>query len=172
MRMHSTAAAGLYAVLSVSLAACGGGGEQVSNEPAMTPSGEIIPASGEGPAHDFMNELMQIQAEVIWNSAGYIVSAEGERSLAPTTDEGWAAVAAGSEDLKVTGEFLKTVPWRLDDTNWTAFSQGIITAGERARLGAVAQSEPEIFEAGAQLYNVCVACHQFYRVGEFEVPEG
>jgi hypothetical protein len=159
------------AAVCVLLAACGGGGEQAaSNEPAMTPDGQVIPPSGEGPAHDFMNELMQKQAEVIWNSAGYIVTSEGERSLAPTTDEGWAEVAAGAEAVKVTGEFLKTVPWRRDDTNWVAFSEGVINAGERARLGAVAKSEPEMFESGAQLYNVCVACHQFYRVGEFEVP--
>lgn len=150
------------------LASCGGG-ERASNEPAVTPSGEVIPPSGEGPAHDYMNELMQKQAEVIWNSAGYIVTADGERSLAPTTDEGWAEVAAGAEAIKATGEHLKTVPWRLEGESWEAFAQGIITAGERARLGAVAHSEDEMFESGAQLYNVCVACHQFYRVGEFAV---
>lgn len=158
------------AAVCVLLTACGGGGEGASTEAAMTPDGQAIPVSGEGPAHDFMNELMQKQAEVIWNSAGYIVTSEGERSLAPTTDEGWAEVAAGAQAIEVTGEFLKTVPWKLDDSNWVAFSQGIITAGERARLGAEAHSEPEMFEAGAQLYNVCVACHQFYRVGEF-APE-
>lgn len=153
------------------LAACGGGSDTASTEAAMSPDGEEIPVSGEGPAHDFMNEVMQIRSEVIWNSAGYIVSAEGERSLAPTTDEGWAAVAVGAEEIKEAGEFLKTVPWKLDDSNWVAFSQGIVVAGERARLAAEAQSEDEMFEAGAQLYNVCVACHQFFRVGEFEVPE-
>lgn len=154
----------------VFLASCGGS-DSASTQAATTPSGETIPASGEGPAHDFMNEVMQKQAEVIWNSAGYIVSAEGERSLAPTTDEGWAAVAAGAEDLKATGEFMKTVPWRLDDTNWVAFSQGIVGAAEQSRLAAVDHSEDGVFETGAQLYQVCVACHQFYRVGEFEVPE-
>jgi hypothetical protein len=153
----------------VFLAACGG--SDTATEAALAPNGETIPPSGEGPARDFMNEVMQIQAEVIWNSAGYIVDAQGERSLAPTTDEGWAAVAAGAEDLKATGEFLKTVPWRLDETNWVAFSQGIIGAAEQARLAAVDHSEDGVFETGAQLYQVCVACHQFYRVGEFEVPE-
>jgi hypothetical protein len=154
---------------AAALAGCGGGAGD-AGQAAMTPSGDVIPPSGEGAAHDFMNELMQKQAEVVWNSAGYIVSADGEQSLAPTTDEGWADVAAGAEALKETGEFLKTVPWALDDQNWDAFAQGIVDAGELTRVAAVAHDENGIFESGAQLYNVCVACHRFYRVGEFEVP--
>lgn len=154
MRVRRAVAA-LCGASILGLAACGGSG------------GGSADALGAGPDFVYMNEVAQIRAEVIWNSAGYVISAEGERSLAPTTDEGWAEVVAGAEAVMAMGEELKTVPWRRDDASWDAFADGIVTAGARAREGALAQSEPEIFETGAQLYNVCVACHQFYRVGEF-----
>lgn len=161
--MMNRASAGAAALGSLLLlASCGGGG-----------GGDAVGADalGAGPDFVYMNEVMQIRAETIWNSAGYIISAEGERSLAPTTDEGWAAVAAGAESVKAAGEELKSVAWRRDDESWIAFADGIIVAGERARLGAVAHSEDEIFESGAQLYRVCVACHQFYRVGAYAPEE-
>jgi hypothetical protein len=142
------------------LAACGGSGSEGMSEEARSEA-----------ARAYMNEVMQVRSEVIWNSAGWIITAEGEQDLAPTTDEGWAAVAAGAVALKEAGEELKTIAFARDAESWVAFSEGVIVAGERARLGAEAHNADEMFESGAQLYRVCVACHQFYRVGEFAPEE-
>jgi hypothetical protein len=124
-----------------------------------------------GADFDYMNEVMQVRAEVIWDSAGWIITAEGERDLSPTTDEGWAAVAAAAEAVKASGEELKTADFARDAESWVAFAEGIVGAGERARLAAVAHNTDDMFEAGAQLYRVCVACHQYYRAGEYAEAE-
>jgi hypothetical protein len=151
----------MFAAALAAVTACGGeGGGQAASVPDRA-----------GADFDYMNEVMQPTAELIWNSAGYIITAEGEQDLSPTTDEGWAEVAAGAVALKEAGEFLKTAEFAYDAENWNAFAEGIVVAGERARLGAEAHSPDEIFESGAQLYRVCVACHQFYRAGEFAEPE-
>jgi hypothetical protein len=142
------------------LAGCGGSGGEGMTEEARSEA-----------ARTYMNEVMQVRAEVIWDSAGWIITAEGEQDLSPTTDEGWAEVAAGAVALKDAGEELKTVGFARDSESWVAFAEGIIVAGERSRLGAEAHNADEMFESGAQLYRVCVACHQFYRVGEFAEKE-
>jgi hypothetical protein len=144
------------------LAACGEGGGEGGSEARVL---------GEGADFDYMNAVMQPRAEVIWDSAGYIITAEGERDLSPTTDEGWAEVAAGAVAIKDAGEELKTIDFAYDAESWPAFAEGLIVAGERARLAAEAHDSEEMFEAGAQLYRVCVACHQFYRIGEFAPAE-
>ncbi len=148
----------MTAAVCCALAGCGGDG-----------AGERV--LREGPDFDYMVNVMQPRAEVIWDSAGYIITAEGERDLSPTTDEGWAEVVAGAEAVKQSGEELQTIDFAYDEESWVAFAQGLVVAGERARQGALAQDSEEIFEAGAQLYRVCVACHQFYRTGEFAPAE-
>jgi mono/diheme cytochrome c family protein len=124
-----------------------------------------------GPALDFMNEVMQPAADVIWGAAGYVIDAEGEHDLSPTTDEGWAEVRAGALDVIAAGEALKTADFARDHENWDAFAEGIVGAGGLARDAVDAQDGDAVFDAGEQLYRVCLACHQFYRVGEFAEPE-
>ena len=133
-------------------------------------SGDEV-ASEEGPAFDFMNEVMQPAADIVWGAAGYVVDADGEHDLSPTTDEGWAEVRAGALDVIAAGEALKTADFALDHDSWDAFADGIIAAGGLVRDAADAQDGDAVFEVGAQLYRVCLACHQFYRVGEFEEIE-
>ena len=133
--------------------------------------GQSAQVLDEGPDFDFMMEVMQPAADVVWGSAGWVIDAEGEHNLAPTTDEGWAESRQGALDVIAAGEALKTADFAYDQENWVAFADGIIAAGGLARDAADAQDDEAMFEAGAQLYRVCLACHQFYRVGEFEPIE-
>ena len=161
MRVLTTAP--LLGALAAALAACGGsdGGAGGGMSDAARSEAALI----------FMNDVMQTRAELIWNSAGYIIDANGERDLSPTTDEGWEEVRLGALAVMEAGETLKTADFARDQESWVAFSQGIVDAGGLAVAAAEAQDPDQVFEVGAQLYRVCVACHQFYRVGEYAEPE-
>ena len=62
---------------------------------AAPPPSEPLPI---GPAFqatttvpELMEWILEPATEGIWDAAGTIITAEGERELAPTTDAGWAA---------------------------------------------------------------------------------
>ena len=42
------------------------------------------------------------------------------------------------------------------------YSEGLSEAGMLAMEAARTQNEEDFFQAGAQLYSVCTACHQAY----------
>ena len=42
--------------------------------------------------HDLMAYVLDPAAEVIWDSAGYVITEEGEFNLEPTDQEGWDKV--------------------------------------------------------------------------------
>ena len=49
-----------------------------------------------------------------------------------------------------------------DDDAWLIYSEGLSDAGLLAMEAAAEQNEEDFFQAGAQLYSVCTACHQAY----------
>ena len=111
--------------------------------------------------HQMMNWVMDPAADVIWGSAGAVITLEGEQSLAPTDDEGWAEVRNAAAVVAESGNLLM-LPGRSRGDDWNEFARAIVVMGERAIAAAEAQDEPALFEVGGQLYNVCVACHQVY----------
>ena len=51
---------------------------------------------GHSDVHDLMAYVLDPAAEVIWDSAGYIITEEGEFNLEPTDEEGWNKVKYGA----------------------------------------------------------------------------
>ena len=45
--------------------------------------------------HDLMAYFLDPAAEVIWGSAGFVITEEGEFNLEPTDQEGWDKVKYG-----------------------------------------------------------------------------
>lgn len=119
---------------------------------------------------ELMNWVLDPSADVIWGSAGSVLTAEGEQDLAPVDDEGWNRVRNAAAMVVETGNLLM-LPGRSRGDDWDEFAQGLMTMGERAIAAAEAHDDEQLFEAGGQLYNVCVACHQQYMLADQEVPE-
>jgi mono/diheme cytochrome c family protein len=91
-----------------------------------------------------------------------VLDASGYEELYPTTDAGWAYVRAQAAIVVEAGNML-ALPGRAEDNDaWMIYSQGLSDAALRAMDAAAAQDEEEFFQAGAQLYSVCSACHQAY----------
>ena len=131
------------------LAACQDAPEAVPYEPVTDMAG-------------LMEHVLEPAADVLWDSAGSIITADGEQFLAPTTDEGWLAVLNQATVIAEAGNTLMLPIYRQDEGAWMEFSKGLTAAGRVAMEAARQQDDDALFQAGARLYSVCVACHQMY----------
>ena len=113
---------------------------------------------------DLMNWVLNPAAEAIWDSAGYVITAEGETDLSPTTEDGWQQVEAGAAMVAESAHLL-TVSGRSQGPAWDAFAQGLIITGNKALSAAEAKDSNALFDAGGEIYQVCRGCHdQFWMV--------
>lgn len=135
------------------LAACGPQPEQSAIQPAAT-----------GSAYQMMTEYLEPAADKIWDSAGAIITIEGEEDLQPTTDEGWAAVVHAATVVAEGGNLLMLKGYAADQGDWIEYAQGLTKAGLKARQAALNQDDEALFNAGGEIYNVCRACHNKYIV--------
>lgn len=108
-----------------------------------------------------MEWVLEPAVDVIWDSAGTIITAEGRQELAPTTQEGWNAVIYAAATLAEAGNVLM-LPGRSMGEDWDAYSRGMLEASKLALEAAEAQDADALFEAGGRIYQVCRACHSQY----------
>jgi len=118
-----------------------------------------------------MEWILNPAADVIWDSAGTIITAEGRTELAPTTDEGWENVRNHAAIVAETGNLLM-MPGRAAGADWIAYAQGLHATGKRAIEAAEARDAEALFEAGGQIYQACLACHQQYLALDGEARAG
>ena len=109
-----------------------------------------------------MSLVLEPASDTLWDSGGWVLDSSGYEELYPTTDEGWAFVRAQAAVIVETGNMLALPGRAVDNDAWMIYSQGLSEAGVKAMTAAAAQNEEDFFQAGAQLYSVCTACHQAY----------
>jgi len=111
---------------------------------------------------EVMALILEPASDILWDSGGWVLDASGYEELFPTTDEGWAYVRAQAAIVVETGNML-ALPGRAEDNDaWMIYAEGLSEAGILAMEAAASQNEDDFFQAGAQLYSVCTACHQAY----------
>ena len=111
---------------------------------------------------DIMNLVLDPASDEVWAAGGWILSDAGYEELYPTTDEGWAYVRAQAAVVVESGNMLALPGRAVDNDAWMIYSQGLSSAGMLAMKAATAQNKEDFFQAGAQIYSVCTACHQAY----------
>ena len=114
------------------------------------------------PMADLMTMVLEPAADSLWDNAGWIESAAGYEELYPTTDEGWDFMIAQAAVVAESGNLLALPGRAIDNDAWLVYSEGMIDAGIMAMDAAQRRHEEDFFQAGAQLYSVCRACHQTY----------
>lgn len=143
-----------------------------------------MPVQPVGDVKQTMEWVLDPAADAIWGSAGFVLSEEGERDLAPTTDEGWAAVHHAAAVVAEGGNLL-LMPHLLpaidaeggeygqSEAAWVEFSNGMTRIALEAMQAAEDQDAAALFERGGHLYNVCRACHQVFArdMGRSAEPE-
>ena len=142
------------ALAALSLAGCG--------EPPATE----LPVQPVGDMRETMAWVLDPAADAIWGATGYVMTAEGEEDLTPTTEEGWAAVRHGAAVIAESGNLL-LMPHLMPvgepgPAPWIEFSHGMTRIAQQAVEAIDDRDSEALFEIGGHLYNVCVACHQVY----------
>lgn len=126
-------------------------------------------AQGEPPyhaatdVHQMMVWIIDPAADVIWDSAGTIITADGNEELAPTTDKGWIKVQRAAAILTEAGNLLM-MPGRASGDDWVAWSRQLVDTGKGAMQAAQARDADALFDAGGRIYQVCRGCHEQYWV--------
>ena len=111
---------------------------------------------------ELMALVLEPASDILWDSGGWVVDASGYEELFPTTDDGWEYVRAQAAIVVESGNML-ALPGRAEDNDaWMIYSEGLSQAGMLAMEAARTQNEEDFFQAGADLYSVCTACHQAY----------
>jgi hypothetical protein len=111
---------------------------------------------------DLMDNVMERQADIVWNAVGTIVTAEGVEERRPKTDEEWQALKAAAINLTETGNLLMIAPRAQDGDRWMQNVQMMMAQGERM-IAAIDRKNPQdVFDVGSDLYDTCTTCHMQY----------
>jgi hypothetical protein len=111
--------------------------------------------------HHTMELIVDPAARLIWSSAGSIITDTGEQDLAPTTPEGWFKVEMAAATLTESGNLLM-MPGRTAGPDWNQYSRSLIHTGKLAMAAAEQRDADALFNAGGQVYQACLACHEQY----------
>lgn len=111
---------------------------------------------------EVMNYVLEPASDILWDSGGWVLDASGYEELYPTTDDGWNYVRAQAAIVVESGNILALPGRAADNDAWMIYSKGLSDAGLLAMKAAEEQNQEDFFQAGAQIYSVCTACHQAY----------
>jgi hypothetical protein len=111
---------------------------------------------------DLMDNVMERQADIVWQSVGTVVTADGVEERRPRTDEEWAAVKAAAINLTETGNLLMLAPRAQDGDRWMQNVQKMMAQGERMIAAIDRKNTQEMFDVGSDLYDTCTNCHMHY----------
>jgi hypothetical protein len=109
-----------------------------------------------------MQAILDPAADEIWESVGWIITAEGTEEVYPRTDEEWMKVRNAAVTVIESGNLLMMAPRAKDNADWMRISQGLIETGQNAMRAAEAKDRDQVFTIGGDVYDVCTACHAKY----------
>lgn len=111
----------------------------------------------------YMNMVLDPISDVLWDYAGWVDDINtGYEELYPTSDEEWLMVQQRAAQLIEAGNALALPGRALDDDGWITYANAMSEAASLAYNAAISHNEEDFFQAGAQIYSVCSACHQTY----------
>ena len=109
-----------------------------------------------------MKSIIEPAADEYWDAVGTIEDAKGVVHVAPATEEEWAAVVNSAYVVTEGGNLLMMTGRAKDSGDWMKLSQALIDVGQRAIKAAESKNTQAVFDAGAEVYDACVACHAKY----------
>jgi cytochrome c556 len=109
-----------------------------------------------------MADVVERQAQIVWDAVGTIVTAEGTQEIRPKSDEDWMKVKAAAVNLTEAGNLLMMAPRAQDGDRWMKNVQRMMAESEKLMASADRKDPQQIFDQGAELYESCVACHTQY----------
>ena len=138
-----------WLVVPILLSGCGSG----TDEPPFTLVADLA---------DLMSTVVDPAADVYWDAVGWIIDASGTTEIRPESPEEWEAVRNAAYQVAESGNLMMMRGRAVDEPEWIAFSQALISVGRRAIEAAEARDEQGVFDVGAEIYAVCTGCHATY----------
>lgn len=111
-----------------------------------------------------MGSVIDPAADVVWESVGTIITAEGVEEIRPRDDEEWTQVAQSAWVLTESANSLMIGNRPKDTDEWMRLSQALADTGLRAARAAESHDAEALFTAGSDVYLACTACHSVYNV--------
>jgi hypothetical protein len=116
-----------------------------------------------------MDAVIEKQANIVWESVGTFITAEGIDERRPQTEQEWKNVKDAAVTITESANLL-LIPARLQGGDqWLQFTKELIAQGERMIAAAEKKSPDDVFNVGADLYDACVNCHTNYMPGVREM---
>lgn len=109
---------------------------------------------------ELMNAVLDPAVDVIWESVGTVITAEGTFEKAPTTDDDWATVRASAVLLAESGNLLLVGNRPGGSPEWIAQAQALTAASTRAIQAIDNKDKDALFTIGGDIYDVCTNCHR------------
>jgi cytochrome c556 len=109
-----------------------------------------------------MQAVLDPMADVIWESAGAVITADGVQEIAPKNQEEWTHLRNSAVALAESGNLLMMSPRAKDDQEWIRLCQALIDTSVSAIKAAEARNVDDVFDAGGAIYAVCSNCHSKY----------
>lgn len=113
-----------------------------------------------------MKHVLYPSAAVVWSNAGFVITETGEQNLAPTTEEGWHNVEDHAAMIMESANLLIMPGRGPQEAEWITLSKSLVKTGRLALNAAQAKDAEALFDAGGELYQSCLACHQKYIISE------
>ena len=107
-----------------------------------------------------MEAIVDPAADGIWGPVGTIMTLSGTTELVPANDDEWAAVQHSALALAESGNLLLMPSRSGGNDEWITLSRQLTDLGEKASKAAEAKDPKAIFDLGAEIYDVCTACHR------------
>ena len=117
-----------------------------------------------------MAAVVDPAADVVWESVGTIVTAEGTEEIRPRDDEEWTQVAQAAWVLTESANSLMIGNRPKDTSDWMRFAQDLSDTSLKAARAAEAHDAEALFTAGGNVYLACTACHAKYNI-ELTTPK-
>ena len=129
------------------------------SEQSSTPGPPFRPV---GTVEDVMHDVVYPHAEVVWDSVGTIVTAEGTNEIRPGNEDEWLHVVQSALTLAEAGNLLMMDGRALDSADWMTYANGLIDAATKVMEAAENRDDQGVFDTGGELYAACTACHEQY----------
>ena len=149
-------------ITTCALMGAGLAGLAACSKPPAPPKAEAPPYNLSLDMKELMGHVIDPAAWVVWHASGEITSANGDKSLTPTTEEGWTAAESGAAQVAEAGNLLMLPGRAKDNGDWQTFARAMTEHGLAAKAAAEAHDPKKLFETGAALYQTCTGCHAKY----------
>jgi len=112
--------------------------------------------------NEFMAHVMQYGADNVWSKQGWIINADGVRSLFPKNDQEWEDAQSASLTLAQVSRILLQPDRRMDDAAWDSAVESVYRSALNAWKAAEKKDAPAFMNAGTEIDEACDNCHRRY----------